>query len=79
MEYTWKFFLSELFSQGKSRIPMEAFIDCKNLHDAIYSTKSVGEKHLRIDVAAIKEMLARDEICQVNLVSSHNQLANCLT
>ena len=36
---------------------MEAFIYCKNLCDAIYSTKSVGEKCLRIDVAAIKQML----------------------
>ena len=61
--------LSEFLCQGKSKIPMEAFIDCKNLHDAIYFTKSVGEKCLRIDVAAIKEMLARVEICQVNLVS----------
>ena len=69
--------LSELLSQGESRIPMEAFIDCKNLHDAIYSAESVGEKRLRIDVAA--KMLARDEICQVHLVSSNNQLANCLT
>ena len=53
---------------------MEAFIDCKNLHDAIYSTTICWRKHLRIDVASNKEMLASDGICQVNLVPSHNHL-----
>ena len=36
-------------------IPIEIIIDNKSLYDALFSTKNVIEKCLRIDMAFIKE------------------------
>ena len=59
-------------------IPIVGFVDNKSLVEAIYSTKLVNDKRLRIDIGAIKEMLKSD-IEQVKWLPGSSQLANCLT
>jgi len=68
--------LKELLQQ---QIPIDANIDSKNLHNVIHSTKPVTEKRLRIDVAAIKQMVEKKEVNQVKWVPTQLQIADCLS
>ena len=53
--------------------------DNKSLHDTLLSSKQVDDKHLRIDISVIDDMLARSELERVIWVSGANQLADALT
>ena len=72
-------YLREVFAEllGKT-LQIFAYIDNKNLHSVIHSTTAITEKRLRIEVAAIKEMIARKEI-SVRWVPTTDQLADSLT
>ena len=54
-------------------------IDNKNLHTLLNSDKISQDKRLRIDKAAIKEMIKTYVIQDVRWIQSTSQLANCLT
>ena len=70
--------LSEiLFRHGKD-IPIELYVDNKSLHDNVFSVKNVAEKRLRIDIAAIKELVTEEKL-NVNWVETKCQLADGLT
>lgn len=71
--------LAELLRKDVKKITINAKIDNKNLHSLIYSTKVISEKRLRIDIAAIKEMLIRKEISTVEWIPTERQLTDCLT
>ena len=43
-------------------IPIIAYVDNKSVIEVVYSTKLVDDKRLRVDIAAISESLARNEI-----------------
>ena len=43
-------------------IPIHSFIDSKNLHQAINSTKFIDDKRLRLDIAQIQECVAEDKV-----------------
>ena len=60
-------------------IPIICITDHKGLVEAIYSTKLVEDKRLRVEIAMMKENLSRREVHQVRLCSSADQLADCLT
>ena len=46
-------------------IPIIAYVDNKSVIEAVYSTKLVDDKRLRVDIAAISESLARNEIREI--------------
>lgn len=71
--------LSELGVGTPHGPPIESFVDNRSLVENVRSTKSVSEKKLRIDIAAIKEMLERGELKSVSWVESKAQLADALT
>ena len=73
-------FLREMIGEliGK-KLQIHANIDNNNLHTLIHSTTSITEKRLRIEIAAVKEMIEKQEVASVNWVKSDDQLANCLT
>ena len=48
---------------------------CRNIR----STKLVGDRRLRLDIASIKQNIARGEVSEVILCSSGEQLADVLT
>ena len=59
--------------------PVMCYVDSKSLSESLYSTKLVADKRLRIDIAAIKQVIDRKLVTQVNWCSSGNQLADVLT
>ena len=71
--------LSELLTKGRNKIKIEAHTDSRNLAESIRSTKSSSEKRLRIDIAAMKEMIACKEVESVKWVPTCRQLADGLT
>ena len=58
---------------------MKCFADSKSLHDAVYSSKILTEKRLKIELCAICQLLEKEEIHSVTWVSSSDQLVDCLT
>ena len=54
-------------------------VDNKSLVDAIYSSKNVEDRRLRVDIAVIKDMVERHELQEVIWVSTKLQLADSLT
>ena len=55
------------------------YVDNRSLCDSLYSTKLVSDKMLRIDVAAIKQLLEQNVIQQVKWCPAEKQLADVLT
>ena len=53
--------------------------DSKSLHGAVYSTKTLTEEPLKIELCAIQESLEKQEIHSVIWVCSEDLLADCLT
>lgn len=74
-------FLTEILHKkvNYNNVPINCYIDNRSLCENLHSTKSVSEKRLRIDIAAIKEMMHRGEISKVKWVESSSQLSDCLT
>ena len=52
--------------------------DNKSLYENVHSTTAVAEKRLRVEIAAIRESIRRDEV-KVKWVPHEKQLADCLT
>lgn len=76
-------FLSHMFAEvacvKQQILKVKCCVDNKSLVEALYSTKSVEDHRLRIDIAVLKDMLRRGELTQVSWVSTVHQLANCMT
>ena len=53
--------------------------DSKSLDDAVYSSKTITEKRLKIELCAIPESLEKGKTRSVTWVNSRDQLADCLT
>ena len=62
-----------------SSCPIVAFTDNRPLYKNIHSTTMTQEYRLRIDLAAIKEMLIKQEVMSFSWVDKSKQLADCLT
>ena len=70
--------LSELIFLGKKNIPIKLIVDNKSLYDNINSMRCVNEKRLRIDVAAIRELVAENRL-ELKWVQTNHQVADVLT
>ena len=70
--------LAELFTCDKG-FQLDCYIDNHSLFENIHSTKAVSEKHLRIDIASIKEMVDRGEISSVKWIPAGYQIADNFT
>ena len=69
--------MAELLAQPPPLV--KCYVDNRSLVDAVHSTKAVEDKHLRIDVAVLRDMLHRGDVSEVSWVQSSRQLANALT
>jgi len=69
--------LNELLCTNGCKI--ECYIDSQSLYNAAYSTTSLSDKRLRVDVAIVREMLQKGEIQKLVWVPSGSMLADCLT
>ena len=71
--------VSTLLNQREVAIPITAYVDNKSVVQSLMSTKLVEDKRLRVDIAAIKQSLCRNEIKDISWISGEDQLANCMT
>ena len=71
--------ISEVYSQGKYKIPIIVNEDSRGLVDSLYSTKKVKRKTMRIVISCLQQYLKQGIIKEVNHVSSENQLSDILT
>ena len=70
--------LAEVLAVDMFKIPIIAHIDSNNLYEAVYSTKFVEDKKLRLDIAQIQEAIAKEKV-ELRWVRAGNMLADCLT
>ena len=66
--------ISELFNVKKLEI--KCLVDNKGLVEALYSNKQVEGKRLRVEIAALKEMIETQEIAGVDWVPSFQPQLN---
>ena len=72
-------YLKSVMEELGFNFPITALVDSKSLHDAVYSTKLVDDKRLRIDIAALQQLCAKQMVHQIKWCSSEKMLANALT
>ena len=59
-------------------IPIVSYVDNYSIFENVYSTKSVSEKRLRIDIASLKQLIQEGHV-DLKWIESSRQLADCLT
>ena len=76
-----KYILSEILQiqLNNQTLPIKCITDSKSLHWAVYSSKEVTEKRLKIELSTISGSLEKGEIESVLWVNSKHQLADCPT
>lgn len=70
--------VGELLHEEKKKIQVEAVTDSEALYESAYSTKSLKDRRLRIDMAIIREYIIKNG-CVMTWVPSGDQLADILT
>ena len=53
--------------------------DSHQVYYTIYSTKTLKNKRLMVDICMMRNMLSSKEISDITWVDSQSQLADCLT
>lgn len=71
--------LEDILGIKSKSIQIEAYVDNKSVIEAILSTRMVEDKRLRVDVAAIQELLKLHDINRIQWIPGHLQLANVMT
>ena len=67
------FFIQMLFERViNKRYQIIAFTDSLSLYNAIYSSKTVEEKRLRVDISSIQEMISERLVKSVHWIESCN-------
>ena len=82
VEYAFllKSLLIEVYKIDNTHIPVISIIDNSSLHQSLYSTNVIDDKILDVDICSMRDMLlSRNDISEVKLTSSQDQLADCLT
>ena len=70
--------ISELLYHDGKLLDITAYTDNQSLYDAAHSTKQTLEKRLLVDIAAIREMIERNEI-NVAWIEKNKQISDVLT
>ena len=73
-----KHILSEVMLT-QSAVKIVAFVDNRDVVDAVYSTKQVDDRRLRIDISSLKEFIVNEELSAVRWCPGSLQLANGMT
>ena len=81
MCFMMKSFLCELLNKeiSKKVLPIKCYVDNKSLVDSIFSTKTLTEKRLKIDICIIRDMLSKNKVYSIEWCKREAQLADCLT
>ena len=66
--------------EGKDeRLPIICVTDNRSLANSAYSTKTLTDKRLKVDISIIREMLVKRELHKITWMEKGNQLPDCLT
>ena len=76
--FFYRTMVEEILGIPNKTIPITAYTDNKSVIEAVFSTKLVDEKRLRVDIAAIREFLKTNDIRQIKWCAGDSQLANCM-
>ena len=71
--------LEEILGIKSKSIQIEAYVGNKSVIEAIISTRMVEDKRLRVDVAAVQEVLKLHDINRIQWILGHLQIANVMT
>ena len=74
-----KTLLQEVTGSSKECFPITLKTDSRNLHDAVYSTKTLEDRRLKIDICSLRQKLSTGEIHKIEWIRKEFQLADCLT
>ena len=77
--YYYRKMVEDMLNIQPKTIPIIAYIDNKSVLEAVYSTRLVDDKRLRVDIAAIQELLQDGSVSEVKWCPGKVQLANCMT
>ena len=67
-----------IFGDKNSSIPIHCRIDNKSLYDAAYTTKTISDTRLQIEMSIVREMIEKKEVSP-SWIKSTMQLADVLT
>ena len=67
-----------IFMKQHNNINVEAFTDNRSLYKTLLTTKSILDKRLRVEIAALREMCEKNELI-INWVEKQHQLSDVLT
>jgi transposase InsO family protein len=71
--------MEEILGIQHGSVKLEAIVDNKSVVEAVYSTKMVEDKRLRLDIAAIQQSIQSKEVAAVQWCPGERQIANCMT
>jgi len=77
--YYYRNMVEDIMGIPHQTIGITAYIDNKSVVEAVQSTKLVDDKRLRVDIAAIRELLQTNEVREIKWCPGRLQLANCMT
>ena len=60
-------------------LPIIAFTDSKSLKDCLYTSKTLEDKRLKVDICVLRDYLRQKEIHEVRWIATDEQLADPLT
>ena len=72
------YIINEILLKNKNKIKINCFVDNKSLVDTISSQKLTDDRHLRINMACLNDLILKENVV-VHWVQSGEHLANCLT
>ena len=71
--------VSEVMYSSGNLQPVKCYVNNRSVVESLYSTKSVEEKHLRIEISVLRDMIYTGQIAEVSWVQTSKQLANTST
>ena len=71
--------ISELTVLKEGELLIRAYVDNQSVVGTLYSTKTVDDKRLRIDIGAFKQLMQRNEVTSVQWIPGKKMSANALT
>ena len=66
--------LSEIYFGNTRSLPIEFITDNQSLVDALKSSKYVSDKHLRIEIGIVKEMVENKQISKLGGLNQRSRL-----
>ena len=77
--YYYRKMVEDMIEHPSKTIPLVAYIDNKSVIEALSPSKLVDDTRLRVDIAAIRESMERNDVSDIKWCSGKLQLANCMT